>query len=405
MNCEQHAALLEKLWEDAITPEEAARLREHEESCDACARRRREAELLRGDLDALAQEELPLPEGFHQGWMQLVEQEADNMRKTSEAPKEQRRHFTRFLSLAAAAAFLVGGTLLTRDQLQLTTPSVRTQETSDEEYSGGTGYTNGYSATDTLYMSENTRASDVENYSLSAANGGVEETAESKIIRTVSLSLGSGTFTQDLETLQGLCKEAGGWISYISVSGDEAQASRRASLTLRVPEEKLDAFLQGAGELGRVISQTETAQDVTASYQDIAARLATQQAKMERLQALMSETATLSELLELESAIADTQYTLDSLQSQLNQTDDQVAYATVDVSLREESSADAVTTRELSLGERLLAGLKTGWDTFWSFCKDMLVFLSAALPYLAVLAVIVIPVRIILRKKRHERSE
>ena len=114
----------------------------------------------------------------------------------------------------------------------------------------------------------------------------------------------------------------------------EAQASRRASLTLRVPEEKLDAFLQGAGELGRVISQTETAQDVTASYQDIAARLATQQAKMERLQALMSETATLSELLELESAIADTQYTLDSLQSQLNQTDDQVAYATVDVSLR-----------------------------------------------------------------------
>ena len=52
MNCEQHAALLEKLWEDAITPEEAARLREHEQSCDACARRRREAELLRDDLDA-----------------------------------------------------------------------------------------------------------------------------------------------------------------------------------------------------------------------------------------------------------------------------------------------------------------------------------------------------------------
>lgn len=402
MNCEQYAALLDKLWEDAITPEEAARLREHEQSCDACARRRREAELLRDDLDALAQEELPLPEGFHQGWMQLVEQEADNMRKTSEAPKEQRRHFTRFLSLAAAAVFLVGGTLLTRDQLQLTAPSGRTEETSDDAYSGGTS---GYTASDTLYMSESTRSAGVESYSLSAANGGVEETAESKIIRTVSLSLGSGTFTQDLETLQGLCEEAGGWISYISVSGDEAQASRRASLTLRVPEEKLDAFLQGAGELGRIISQTETAQDVTASYQDIAARLATQQAKMERLQALMSETATLSELLELESAIADTQYTLDSLQSQLNQTDDQVAYATVDISLREESSADAVTTRELSLGERLLAGLKTGWDTFWSFCKDMLVFLSAALPYLVALAVIVIPARIIIRKKRHERSE
>ena len=55
MNCEQHAALLEKLWEDAITPEEEARLREHEERCGDCARRRREAELLRTDLDALVQ--------------------------------------------------------------------------------------------------------------------------------------------------------------------------------------------------------------------------------------------------------------------------------------------------------------------------------------------------------------
>lgn len=144
-------------------------------------------------------------------------------------------------------------------------------------------------------MSENTRSAGVESYSLSAANGGVEETAESKIIRTVSLSLGSGTFDQDLETLQTLCTDAGGWVSYSSVSGDAAQSSRRASLTLRIPQEQLETFLQGAGSLGRVISQTETAQDVTASYQDIAARLATQQAKMERLQALMSETATLSE--------------------------------------------------------------------------------------------------------------
>ena len=82
--------------------------------------------------------------------------------------------------------------------------------------------------------------------------------------------------------------------------------------------EKLDELLAGAEGYGRVISRTETAEDVTESYQDTAARLATQQAKMERLQALMNDTASLSDLLELESAIADTQYTIDSLQSRLN---------------------------------------------------------------------------------------
>ena len=402
MNCEQHAALLEKLWEDAITPEEEARLREHEESCDDCARRRREAELLRMDLDALAQEELPLPEDFHQGWMQLVEQEAADMHAVSQAPKRQRKSVARLLSLAAAVVFLVGGTLLTRDQLQLTQPSTVKSQVTDggtamEEETGNTTIPMA-----AQYMSNGTSRSGSNG--LDAA-GTTQETQDTKIIRTVSLSLGSGTFDQDLEALQTLCTDAGGWVSYSSVSGDAAQSSRRASLTLRIPQEQLETFLQGAGSLGRVISQTETAQDVTATYQDTAARLATQQAKMERLQALMSETASLSELLELESAIADTQYTLDSLQSQLNDTDSQVSYATVDVSLREETSADAISSREVGLGERLMAGLQTGWETFWNFCKDMLVFLSAALPYLATVAVVAILLRIIYRNKRHERSK
>lgn len=401
MNCEQHAALLEKLWEDAITPEEEARLREHEERCGDCARRRREAELLRTDLDALAQEELPPPEDFHQGWMQLVEQEAADMHAVSEAPKRQRKSVARLLSLAAAVVFLVGGTLLTRDQLQLTQPStMKSQVTEDgtamEEETGNTTIPMA-----AQYMSNGTSRSGSNG--LDAA-GTTQETQDTKIIRTVSLSLGSGTFDQDLEALQTLCTNAGGWVSYSSVSGDAAQSSRRASLTLRIPQEQLETFLQGAGSLGRVISQTETAQDVTATYQDTAARLATQQAKMERLQALMSETASLSELLELENAIADTQYTLDSLQSQLNDTDNQVSYATVDVSLREETSADTISSREVGLGERLMAGLKTGWETFWNFCKDMLVFLSAALPYLAAVAVVYMLVRFTFRKKRHERS-
>lgn len=404
MNCEQHAALLEKLWEDAITPEEAARLREHEESCDDCARRRREAELLRMDLDALAQEELPLPEDFHQGWMQLVEQEAADMHTVSQAPKRQHKSVARLLSLAAAVVFLVGGTLLTRDQLQLTQPA--TVKSQMAENTNGTNGGSGYAVMDAPYMSNGTgRSSAMESYSLDTASAGTaQETEATRIIRTVSLTLGSSAFSNDLEALQSLCTDAGGWISYTSVSGDEAQASRRASLTLRVPVEKLDAFLQDAGALGRLLSRTETSQDVTATYQDTAARLATQQAKMERLQALMSETASLSELLELESAIADTQYTLDSLQSQLNATDNQVAYATVDISLREESNADTVTSREIGLGERLMAGLSTGWHTFWNFCKDMLVFLSAALPYLAAVAVGYMLVRLTFRKKRHERS-
>lgn len=404
MNCEAYEALLMQLVEGNLPPEDEARLREHEAVCPACAQRRADMEALLADLSDLKEEELPLPADFHQGWTRLVEEEANVMQK-EKATGKKKSSWRRILSVAAAAVVLVGGTLLTRDQLSgVTTPQTAAQSkqrsVESYDYAGDVSpyaYTNEEAAYDS-------GANGVGLMMPAESGAGDAAVDTTKIIRTASLTLGTQDFEQDLEQLQAYCKDSGGWVSYVSQSGDADKANRRASLTLRIPVEKLDELLAGAEGYGRVINRTETAEDVTESYQDTAARLATQQAKMERLQALMNDTASLSDLLELESAIADTQYTIDSLQSRLNSTDSQVNYATVDVSLREESAAEAVTTREKSLGERVLAGLQTGWETFAGFMKDMVVFLSAALPYLAAVAILTIMVRLICRKKRSDKQ-
>ena len=404
MNCEAYEALLMQLVEGNLPPEDEARLREHEAVCPACAQRRADMEALLADLSDLKEEELPLPADFHQGWTRLVEEEANVMQK-EKATGKKKSSWRRVLSVAAAAVVLVGGTLLTRDQLSgVTMPQTAAQsrQRSVESYDYA-GDVSPYAYTDEEAAYDS--GANGAGLMMSAASGADDTVVDTtKIIRTASLTLGTQDFEQDLEQLQAYCKDSGGWVSYVSQSGDADKANRRASLTLRIPVEKLDELLSGAEGYGRVISRTETAEDVTESYQDTAARLATQQAKMERLQALMNDTASLSDLLELESAIADTQYTIDSLQSRLNSTDSQVNYATVDVSLREESAAEAVTTREKSLGERVLAGLQTGWETFAGFMKDMVVFLSAALPYLAAVAILTIMVRLICRKKRSDKQ-
>ena len=404
MNCEAYEALLMQLVEGNLPPEDEARLREHEAVCPTCAQRRADMEALLADLSDLKEEELPLPTDFHQGWTRMVEEEANVMQK-EKATGKKKSSWRRVLSVAAAAVVLVGGTLLTRDQLSgVTRPQTAAQsrQRSVESYDYA-GDVSPYAYTDEEAAYDS--GANGVGLMMSAASGADDTAVDTtKIIRTASLTLGSQDFEQDLEQLQAYCKDSGGWVSYVSQSGDADKANRRASLTLRIPVEKLDELLAGAEGYGRVISRTETAEDVTESYQDTAARLATQQAKMERLQALMNDTASLSDLLELESAIADTQYTIDSLQSRLNSTDSQVNYATVDVSLREESAAEAVTTREKSLGERVLAGLQTGWETFAGFMKDMVVFLSAALPYLAAVAIVTIIVRLICRKRRSDKQ-
>ena len=252
-------------------------------------------------------------------------------------------------------------------------------------------YTADTSSLDTAYAGE---------AALTAENGD-PAIQEKKIIRTASLSITTSAFDDSLATLRSLCETSGGWVAYASESSGSTR--RTASLTLRIPAAQLDAFLEGAGGAGRVTRREESADDVTESYYDTKARLETQQALMARLQALVTDAADLSDLLALESQIADTQYQIDSLQARLNSTDRQVSYATVDVTLREETASSDITDGEKSLGQRILSALETGLEAFLDFLSDMAVFLASALPFILLVAVVWIAVKLIRRSIKRRK--
>ena len=121
---------------------------------------------------------------------------------------------------------------------------------------------------------------------------------------------------------------------------------------------------------------------------------------MDRLQALVSTAADLSDLLALEREIADTQYEIDRLTGILLRTDRQVDYATVSISLREESQLDEAENPELSLWQRLSAGLSAGFRFTVEWVGDVFVFLVSASPFLAIVGALWLVVRLIRRKRR-----
>lgn len=346
-----------------------------------------EDEKLDQALRNLSEDVPPMPEDFHAGWMKQVEDEA------MEKPRK-RTPWNRILSTAAALVFVVGGTLLTKDSLSPATPNTAKLSAADKEV----GYTYGTTAGYSMRSAANGVA---ETAYYDDAVATVEDTAstqEQKIIRTASLSISTQTFEDSLATLKQLCLDKGGWIAYAYES--DSVPRRTASLTLRIPAQELDSFLAGAGDTGRITSRSESADDVTESYYDTKTRLETQQALLTRLQALITDAADLSDLLALESQIADTQYQIDRLQSSLDSTDRQVDYATVDVSLREEVPADSLTDPERSLSQRILDGITTGLNACASFFADMLVFLAAALPFMGIAGAVALVVFIIVKKKK-----
>ena len=374
-----------------------------------------ENEVLRDALSGLKEDVPPMPEGLHAAWMQKVE---DDMEEKRTEKTLNRKALTRFLSVAAALVFVVGGTLLTRDDLAerrddtvtvytrgagSPNESYATEESYDYEYIYGVDAGGSYTHTAGT-------TSDASNGMVMMARSVPQEPAaaaeapatEKKIIRTARLTIYTQDFEASLDNLRALCEADGGWIEASSESTNSRTGLRSASLTLRIPQDALDGYLSGAGQLGRITARSETATDVTSSYQDTQTRLATQLALMERLQALITESADLSDLLALESQIADTQYQIDSLTTSLASTDRQVSYSTVTISLYEET-APALTDTTVSLGERIHSAIRTGCSALADFAQDMLVFLVAALPFIGIVAVVVIVV-VIIRKIRRKHA-
>jgi uncharacterized small protein (DUF1192 family) len=170
-----------------------------------------------------------------------------------------------------------------------------------------------------------------------------------------------------------------------------------ASLTLRIPADKLQAVLDDLAALGRDGKADEVStytQDVTVQVADLDSRIATQRGIIERLNALFASATTIQDLIELETTIAQHQSELESLEAQQRATDDQVALSTLDLYVRSEASAPVAEPLDF------LTGLQTGWTAFVGFFSGLLVALGVLLPWLVTTALITAAVIALVRWRR-----
>ena len=426
MNCDTYRVLLEKLLDGTLSDDERAQMAQHEASCIECAALRTQMESLQDDLVSLGEEIPSMPENLHAAWADAIRKESQMTEKQNNGLSVKKRAWPRILAVAAALVFVVGGTILTRDELN--PPTAKKSSASTSNYARNTSAKlaapqsaanyamDDYDAAPAEAMYAMEEAADTGVYGVSggqmmaagtAFNEKEEAEAESgeerasKIVRNVSLNISTKRFDESYQEIERACKAVGGWVSWSSMS-ENYNGLHTANVTLRIPSGALDSFLTQASGSGRVTYRDESVQDMTESYYDVKTRLETQQALLSRLKSLVTDAADLSDLLELESQIAQTQYTIDSLQGKLNSTDNKVAYSTVSINLQEERPEDTAVDPERTFGERLLGALSTGFGSFLRFLTDMVVFLIAALPYLAILAVIILVIVLVRRRMKKE---
>lgn len=179
-----------------------------------------------------------------------------------------------------------------------------------------------------------------------------------------------------------------------AASGDDAGT---ADLVVRVPANQLTDVLADLEDVGEVDTVSVSRSDVTATAVDLDARISALRTSVARLQGLMDDAATTEALLAAESALADRQEKLESLQSQRALLADQVELSTVTVHLAPFGVSPAGGP------DGFLDGLGTGWRSLVSALGSAVVVLGVVLPWLVLAALItaavLVPARLVRRRR------
>lgn len=155
----------------------------------------------------------------------------------------------------------------------------------------------------------------------------------------------------------------------------------QATLTVRIPQDNLNAFLDDASAVGQVESRSINSTDVTMQVVDVQARLDALEASLTRLRALQAQASTVTDLVAIEAELASRQAERDSLASQLEYLSDQVAMSTVSFTLLPEVSVGVAEPD-------FIRGLSNGWNALLGLGAGFITALGFAVPFLIVAAVI-----------------
>ena len=239
-----------------------------------------------------------------------------------------------------------------------------------------------------------------------ADTGSTQLPQNRKWIVTVNLT----AETDDLDALRSALDEKiaalNGYVEDQSVYNgsiyDSGRRYRSANLTVRIPADSIDAFLQDVGGLANIVRQNKSIEDVTLSYVATESRLKALETEEARLLELLSQAENMTDLLEIEARLSEVRSELENYASQKRLYDNQIDYATIYIAIEEVQ--EYTPTEEPSLWERIRDGFKDNLEGVGEGLLDVLVWFIVSIPTLVVLAVVVLILVLIVRGIRRRRK-
>ncbi len=212
-----------------------------------------------------------------------------------------------------------------------------------------------------------------------------------KLTQSAYFEIHTKQYDADYTKIMQLMERENGYVANEETSAYSSQSGRNygrnSRLSLRVPADRLNAFMDGISGIGELIGKNKTTEDLTSQYYDTTARIDMLELRKERLMGYLESATKAEDIIAFEKELSDVLYELDQLQGNKRQLDQLVDYATVDVTLIELITPETIGKDGQPLGDRASEAFSMSMTGVGEFLDGMAVFFAAAVPVLLLLAV------------------
>jgi hypothetical protein len=184
--------------------------------------------------------------------------------------------------------------------------------------------------------------------------------------------------------------------------GGDPGRGARATLVVAVPPGELDAVRDTLDDVGDVQSFEQQAEDVADQLTDLDTRIENQRASVARIRELYATATDVEAIVRIEGELTNRETALEQLLAMQANLQGRVAMSTLTIDITASPAATAATTDDdgASIGDALGAG----WSAFVGALFAIALVLTAAMPFLLLVAGVGIVTWMILRRTRREQS-
>lgn len=243
----------------------------------------------------------------------------------------------------------------------------------------------------------------------------ISYSSSDKIIYTADVQIETTEFDDSVAAVYEMVDRYGGFIESSTLSGNRysdyyygATSNRYAYFSVRIPVESYNTATDNLDSLGNVTNINTYAQNVTVQYTDTESRLSSLRIEQNRLQELLEQADTVTDMIEIESRASEVRYEIESYESTLRNLQNQISYSTININLSEVERLTKVEEPNRTYWEKISDGMANTVDSIGVFFQDLFMNIAISLPLIAiwavVIAVIVIVLRVIIKRRKHKKA-